>query len=263
MPVAQPPSPAEPYTSASTLDAPLPGWLAEAVARARACGRKALDESSGKRILAACGIAVPSGVRVDGPAGLEDALATLRPPFVLKVDSPDLVHKSDVGGVRLGLADAAAVRLAMDGMSSAGRAHDFRIDGFLVEETAPEGHQVVVGGVMDPSFGPMMMVGLGGVFVEVLGDVAFRLCPLSRLDAREMVADLRGAALLAGARGGPSADMSALLDSMLAIGGEHGLLMRYGVHFPQIDVNPLIVGPAGAVAVDARFILPASGDGDG
>jgi succinyl-CoA synthetase beta subunit len=130
-----------------------------------------------------------------------------------------------------------------------------RIDGFLIEEMAPAGQELVIGGVRDADFGPLVMVGLGGVFVEVLADVAFRICPVTRLDAEEMLAELKGAAILDGARGRKPVPRAVIIDVLLKIGGADGLLMRHADDIREADVNPLIVSDKGAVAVDARFVL--------
>jgi acyl-CoA synthetase (NDP forming) len=130
-----------------------------------------------------------------------------------------------------------------------------RVEGYLVEEMAPAGQEIVVGAVRDPDFGPMIMVGLGGIFVEVLADVAFRICPITRLDAVEMLDELKGAAILTGARGRQPVSRDAIIDVLLKIGGDDGLLVRHAEDFKEADINPLIVSATGAVAVDARFIL--------
>jgi len=109
--------------------------------------------------------------------------------------------------------------------------------------------------VRDPQFGPLVLAGLGGVFVEVLADVAFRICPITRLDAEEMLDELKGAALLEGARGRAPASRPAIIDVLLKVGGEKGLLMRHAADIQEADINPLIVSEHGAVAVDARFVL--------
>ena len=225
------------------------------IADARAAGRTALDERAGKQLLAACGVAVPRSVAVPAASAAAAACVGLRPPYVLKVMSPDILHKSDVGGVRVGLQDAAAVESAIREMLSAGPIARARLDGFLLEEMAPPGQELVVGGILDPQFGPLIMTGLGGVFVEVLADVAFRICPITPLDAAEMLDELQAAPLLRGARGRRPVSRDALVDVLLKVGGEGGLLLRHAADIREADINPLIVSESGAVAVDARFIL--------
>jgi len=228
---------------------------AELIRGARDAGRAALDERSGKALLAAYGIAVPRAVVVAGAAELNGALAQLNPPYVVKVMSPDIVHKSDAGGVRVNLRTAAEAAIAIRNMMREPAIAAARIDGFLVEEMAPAGQELVIGGVRDADFGPLVMVGLGGVFVEVLADVAFRICPITRLDAQEMLAELKGAAILDGVRGRKPVSRATIIDALLKIGGTDGLLMRHADDIREADVNPLIVSDKGAVAVDARFVL--------
>ena len=227
----------------------------DAIAAARAAGRAALDEHAGKALLAAHGVRVPRSVVV--PVGNDPvaALAGLTPPWVVKVMSPEILHKSDVGGVRVGVATPAEVVAVIGEMAARPGIAGRRLDGFLVEEMAPKGVEVVVGGVRDPQFGPLVMVGLGGIFVEVLKDVAFRICPITRLDAEEMLAELRGAPLLEGARGGMVVSKDAIVDVLLRMGGADGLLLCHADAICEADINPLIVSETGAVAVDARFIL--------
>jgi len=174
---------------------------AELIQRARREGRAALDERSGKALLAAYGIAVPRGALVAGAGEAKTSLDGVRPPYVVKVVSPDILHKSDVGGVRVGLKSADEVAEAIVAMMQQPVIANSRIDGFLVEEMAPPGQEMVIGGLRDPDFGPLVMVGLGGIFVEVLADVAFRICPITALDAEEMLSELKGAALLEGEYG--------------------------------------------------------------
>ena len=225
------------------------------IADARAQGRAALDERAGKQLLAAFGIAVPKSAVVRDAGEAASVLAALEPPLALKVMSPDILHKSDVGGVRVGLTSSEAIVKAIGEMMAVPQIAGARVDGFLVEEMAPAGQEMVVGGVRDPQFGPLVMVGLGGVFVEVLADVAFRICPITRLDAEEMLDELKGAPLLKGARGRPPASRSAIVDVLLKVGGEEGLLMRHAAHIQEADINPIIVSENAAVAVDARFVL--------
>jgi acyl-CoA synthetase (NDP forming) len=221
----------------------------------QAKGRGSLDERAGKELLAAYGIAVPQSRVVKDADGGAAALAGLSPPFVVKVMSPEILHKSDAGGVQVNLADAKAVEAAIRAMQEVPAIRAARVEGFLVEEMAPRGEEVVVGGIRDPQFGPLVMVGLGGIFVEVLKDVSFRICPITKLDAEEMLDELKGRALLEGARGRAPVSKAAIVDVLLKVGGEDGLLMRHAGEIKEADINPLIVSASGAVAVDARFIF--------
>jgi succinyl-CoA synthetase beta subunit len=228
---------------------------AQLIAAARAQGRAALDEVAGKQLLASYGVSVPQSVVVHDASAIAAAIAKLKPPFVLKVVSPDLLHKSDAGGVRVRLQSVAEVAQAIEEMAVLPAIKSARVDGYLIEEMAPAGQEIVVGAVRDPDFGPLVMVGLGGIFVEVLADVAFRICPITPLDAAEMLAELKGAAVLAGARGRKPVAQDAIIDVLLRIGGADGLMMRHADDFSEADINPLIVSATSAVAVDARFIL--------
>jgi acyl-CoA synthetase (NDP forming) len=179
----------------------------------------------------------------------------LRFPVAVKVVSQEIIHKSDAGGVRVNLKSAAYVRDSIREMAALPAIARARVDGWLLDEMAPPGQEVVIGGLRDPHFGPLVMVGLGGIFVEVLSDVAFRICPITRLDAEEMLDELKGAKVLDGARGRGPASRDAIVDVLLKMGGEGGLLMAHAEHISEADINPLIVSSTGAVAVDARIIL--------
>ncbi|MCW5605735.1 MAG: acetate--CoA ligase family protein [Burkholderiales bacterium] len=225
------------------------------ITEARKQKRTALDEQAGKSLLARFGVAVPQTATVKNTGGVDQALAGLKLPVVVKVMSPDILHKSDAGGVRVGLKSAAEVKDAIVAMAALPKIKDAHIDGWLIEEMAAPGQEIVVGGLRDPQFGPLVMVGLGGIFVEILKDVAFRICPITRLDAQEMLGELKGAAILDGARGRKPVSRDAIVDVLLKVGGEDGLLMRHADDIREADINPLIVSESGAVAVDARFIL--------
>ena len=227
--------------------------LSQILSRARAAHRAVLDEPSAKRALSAHGIAVPRGVIV--APGERAALEGLAPPFAAKLVSPDASHKSDVGGVRLGLADAAAAQAAVRELESLAARQGLRLDGVLVEEMAPAGAELVVGGVVDARFGPVLMLGLGGVFVEIFADTAFRVCPVSRRDAEDMIDALRAAPLLRGARGRERLDEASIVATLVAVGGEEGLLVRLENEIAELDINPLIVSARGALACDARIVL--------
>jgi succinyl-CoA synthetase beta subunit len=227
--------------------------LAQIFAAARAAGRAALDEPAAKRVLAAYGLAVPRGVTVQ--PGKAPRLAGIDGPYAAKLISPDASHKSDVGGVRIGLPDPAAAAAAVRELELLAADRGLVLDGVLVEQMAPPGVELVLGGLIDPRFGPVVMLGLGGVFVEVFGDTAFRVCPIDRVDAREMIDDLRGAALLRGARGRPPVDEARVAAALLAVGGEGGLMFECEREIAELDINPLIVSASAAVACDARIVL--------
>lgn len=227
----------------------------ELIAVARAQQRLSLDEQSGKSLLASYGIAVPASHVVKCASEVDTIYSGLKPPVVVKIMSPDILHKSDAGGVQVGLQSAAQVKGAIDTMAASPKMKGAHIDGYLIEEMAPAGQEIVIGGLRDPDFGPLVMVGLGGIFVEVLRDVSFRICPITRLDAEEMIDELKGAAILAGARGKKPASRAAIVDALLKIGGDNGLLMTHADDIAEVDINPMIVSESGAVAVDARFIL--------
>lgn len=225
------------------------------IAAAKKEGRAALDELAGKQLLASFGVSVPKSVVAVNAAAVAKAIAGMQPPFALKVMSPEILHKSDAGGVKIDLRNADEVVQAINAMAAAPQIKSARVDGWLIEEMAPAGQEVVVGAVHDPNFGPLVMVGLGGIFVEILADVAFRICPITQLDAAEMLDELKGVALLDGARGRARASREAIIDVLMKIGGENGLLMWHADDFKEVDINPLIVSATGAVAVDARFVL--------
>ncbi len=227
----------------------------ELITLARTQQRAALDEQAGKSLLAAYGVAVPQSRTVKNAGEVDIAFATLKPPLVVKIMSPDILHKSDAGGVKVGLQSAADVKDAINTMAASPKIQGARIDGYLLEEMAPAGQEMVIGGLRDPQFGPLVMVGLGGIFVEVLRDVSFRICPITRLDAAEMLNELKGVAILDGARGMKPVSIDAIIDVLMKVGGENGLLMRHADDVAEADINPLIVSGNGAVAVDARFIL--------
>jgi acyl-CoA synthetase (NDP forming) len=229
----------------------------DVIAQARAQQRAALDEHAGKSLLAEYGIAVPRSLTVTNTGDVDAAFAKLRPPLVVKIMSPDILHKSDAGGVKVGLKSAMEVKNAIGTMAASPQIRGACIDGYLIEEMAPAGQEIVIGGLRDPQFGPLVMVGLGGIFVEVLADVSFRICPITRLDAQEMLDELKGAAILKGARGRKPVSREAIIDVLLKVGGDNGLLMRHADDIVEADINPLIVSDLAAVAVDARFILGA------
>ena len=190
----------------------------------------------------------------------EEAVATAEAigyPAVLKVVSPDVIHKSDVGGVLVGLRDAQAVRSGYERIiaSVCAALPEASVEGVLVCEQVLEGIEVIVGVTNDQVFGPTIMFGLGGVFVEVLNDVSFRVVPLKRVDAQEMIRECKGSAVLSGLRGKPRADVDALVDLIVSVSDfvvGHGRVV-------ELDLNPVRVNQRGARALDVRLILGQAG----
>ncbi|MER5998334.1 acetate--CoA ligase family protein [Nonomuraea angiospora] len=205
-----------------------------------------------KALLSTAGVPVPRGVVVhdlDFDRDFDRA-GELAEPLVLKAFGPGLVHKSDVGAVALGLSreDLAA--------AAAGMRARLEVAGFLVEEQAEAGVELIVGLVRDLGFGPVLLAGLGGVWTEALRDTALRLCPISEEDARRMLASLRGSSVLYGSRGGPPVDVDAVVKLLMTVGGPGGLWER--LELGEFELNPVIAGPSGVIAVDARY-LPSPG----
>lgn len=220
-------------------------------------GRR-LDEAEAKGVLRRAGIEAPPEAFVRTPAEAGEAALRIGLPVALKVVSPDLAHKTEAGGVALGLADAAAVAAEAAAMLErvARTAPEARIEGLLVSRMAGEGVELIVGARIDPVMGPLVVVGIGGVLVEVLRDTVTELAPIGPRRARAMLERLRGAALLRGVRGRGPVDLDAAADAIARISAlAHDNRDVLG----SIEINPLLVRGRGAVALDA-LILP-SGDG--
>jgi acetyl coenzyme A synthetase (ADP forming)-like protein len=225
------------------------------VAEARAAGQSRLGEVESLLLLRSYGIpTAEAGLARTADEAVARA-ARSGGAVAMKIVSPEIVHKTDVGGVKVGVEGAVAVRQAYDEIvASARRAvPNATIHGVLVQEMVAGGRETIAGVTRDPSFGPLVMFGLGGIFVEVLRDVIFRVAPITRRDAADMITGLRGARLLDALRGTPPADRHAIEDVLLR-------LSRLACDFPEIaelDVNPLLAFPDRVVAVDGRVLLRA------
>lgn len=230
---------------------------ARVLERARADGRAGLLEHEALEVFEAYGIpTVPHRVADDEDAAVA-AADELGYPVVVKVLSPGIVHKTDVGGVRVNLGSADEVRAAVRAIGRALDAASLGEEGraWLVERFVTGGKETIVGMSLDPSFGPVLMFGLGGIYVEALGDVAFRIQPVTADDARDMIGSLRGRRMLEGVRGEPASDLEALVEVIQRVSqlvGDHH-------EIAELDINPLLALPDGACAVDARIRLAASG----
>ncbi|CEJ09735.1 succinyl-CoA synthetase subunit beta [bacterium YEK0313] len=228
-----------------------------------AAGRRTLDEVEGKQFLSAFGLPVAAERIAASAEEAAMAAAELGWPVVVKVLSPDIPHKSDCGGVRLGITSADEARAAFQAVTAAARhAHPAaRILGVVVQTQEPSGAEVLVGVTRDPVFGPVMTVGLGGVFTEILGDVEHRTLPVDAGRAEAMVRRLKAFALLDGARGRPKCDVPALCAAMAALSEA---VLAAGGRIAEIEINPLIVREQGrgVVALDALVVLNNNQEAD-
>lgn len=227
----------------------------EAETKIKQAQSRALGEAETRPILAAYGLDLIEGGLAEDTHAAAGIAETIGFPVAVKIVSPQILHKSDMGGIALGLNSAEAVRKAIEGMrEQIGKAApDAEIQGFLIEKMAPEGLEVIVGMRRDPAFGPLMMFGMGGVFVELFKDVGFGIAPLTPAQAHDMIHKTKAGQLLLGYRGGPAYDQDAVVNAFLCLG-------QLAMDFPSIselEINPLLVLPKGqgARVLDARIIL--------
>ena len=216
-------------------------------------GRKALLEAEAKTICMEYQIPVTSFKLAKNVEDAVDFAEQIGFPVVLKIVSPSIIHKSDVGGVKLNLENADEVRSAYRIILENAKKYDSqaKIVGVLVQEMAPQSTEVIVGAIKDPQFGQTLMFGLGGIFVELLKDVTFRVAPITAEDAREMVTKLKAYPLLTGYRNTPPADLDAIIAILL---NTSKLVMDYP-EIKELDLNPIMAYEKGAKTVDARIIL--------
>ncbi|MEV0475118.1 acetate--CoA ligase family protein [Streptomyces prunicolor] len=222
----------------------------------RAEGRFALTAPEGKVIADAYGIAVPGEELATDVDEAVAYAARFGGPVVMKIVSPDILHKTDAGGVIVGVEGAADVRAAFHRIVDNARAYDAnaRIEGVQVQELLPQGQEVIVGAVTDPTFGKVVAFGLGGVLVEVLKDVTFRLAPVTPDEALSMLDSIRAAEILRGVRGAPAVDRWAIAEQIRRV----SQLVADFPEIAEVDLNPVIATPEGAVAADIRVILAES-----
>jgi acetate---CoA ligase (ADP-forming) len=225
----------------------------EVFAKAASEGRTQLPESEAVAVLEAYGFPTLRAETARASSDVEGICARLGFPLVMKIASPDILHKTDVGGVVLGIKDAAAAEKAFNDMMTSVKAQrpEANIWGVHIQQMAVAGREVILGATRDARFGPLPMFGLGGIYTEALGDVTFRLAPLRALSARRMVEQIRGRKILTGTRGQGPVDFEVLQECLER-------LSQLVIEFPvikEIDINPLIAYEEGAVAADARIIL--------
>lgn len=230
--------------------------VSEIISKYRASGLVQINESDAKKILAAYGINTPSGALVTSADEAAKQSEKIGYPIVMKIVSPDIIHKSDVGGVKLHLKSSAEVRDAYETMLTQikGKCPDARITGIYIEKMAgPGSKECIIGITRDPQFGPMVMFGMGGIFVELLKDVKFALAPVGKSEALEMMKQIKTYPLLSGYRGQPSVSVETIADTISKVS-------QLANDFPEIkelDINPIMAYPSAAdtIAADARMTL--------
>lgn len=225
----------------------------EIVSAARKEGRTYLTELESKQIMKQAGISTTE-IRLGRTK--EEAISLAREigfPVALKIVSPDVLHKTDAGGVKLNLNNEEEVAEAFDSIISSTKEHQpqANIQGVAVQNMARPGTEVIIGMSKDPQFGPVLMFGLGGILVEVLKDVSFRIVPLTKRDAREMIREIKGYPILEGYRGLEPANIAVLEDMLLEVSN----FVEQRPEIKEIDINPIFAYSDSAVAVDARVIL--------
>jgi len=228
----------------------------EILKQARKENRTQLTEIESKQLIKEAGIPVAEAKLAQTKTEAISLSKKMGFPVVLKIVSPDVIHKSDSGGVELGLASVAQVGKAYSKILSAIKKHypKAKIQGVSVQKMARPGVEVIIGMTKDAQFGPVLMFGLGGILVEVLKDVAFRIVPLTKRDAHEMIKDIKGYPVLEGYRGQEPADVAFLEDLILKVSD----FVDKNPEIKELDLNPVFAYKDRAVAVDARVILEAS-----
>ncbi len=221
----------------------------------RANGRLELGELESRTVMEACGLKLAQSELARSPEEAVMFANRIGYPVVMKISSPDILHKSDVGGVRVGIGSAADVRDAYELIEYRARRYQANADirGILVQATAPKGRECLVGVSRDPQFGPLLAFGLGGIYVEVLKDVVFRVTPISQQEALEQVQAIRSFPILSGVRGQAAADLDSITDTLLRI----SQLVTDYPEIVEMDINPLVVYDQGqgALVLDARIII--------
>ena len=223
------------------------------ISQAQREGRKALLETEAKAICTKYQIPVTKFKLAANEAEAVEFAGQIGFPVVLKIVSPDIIHKSEAGGVIVNLKNSAEVKSAYGKILENAKKYkpNAKIAGILVQEMAPQSTEVIVGAIKDPQFGQTLMFGLGGIFVELLKDVTFRIAPITREDAHEMITKVKAYPLLTGYRNTPPADIDAITNALL---NTSKLVMDHP-EIKELDLNPIITYEKGAKTVDARIIL--------
>ena len=214
---------------------------------------RSLLETEAKELLLEYGLPVPDFKLIKNEDEVEGIAELIGYPLVMKIVSPDIIHKSEAGGVKVGIEDGLSARRAYRDIISNAHKYDDKahIYAIITYRMCPVSTEVIIGMLKDPHFGPVVMFGLGGIFVEVLKDVSFRILPITELDAQEMISEIKGYPILKGVRGEPPKDIAALEEALIRL----STLAMENPEIQEIDLNPILVYEKGLQIVDARIIL--------
>jgi len=215
--------------------------------------KRSLLETEAKELLKEYGIPVPDFKLIKSEDEIIGLAKEIIFPIVMKIVSPDIIHKTDAGGVRLNIKDETEARLAYQEIISKAKKYnkEAQIFGVITYSMIPKATEIIIGMMKDPHFGPVAMFGLGGIFVEILKDISFRILPIEERDAGEMITEIKGYEILKGARGNPPRDIQAIEEVLMKV----SKLTMENPEIKEIDLNPIFVFEKGLQVVDARMIL--------
>ncbi|PKP55069.1 acetyl-CoA synthetase [Candidatus Atribacteria bacterium HGW-Atribacteria-1] len=215
--------------------------------------KRSLLETEAKELLREYGIPVPDFKLIKSEEEIIGLAKVINFPITMKIASPDIIHKTDAGGVKINIKDEKEAKLAYQEIISKAKKYNkkARISGVIVYTMVPQGTEIIIGMMKDPHFGPVIMFGLGGIFVEILKDISFRVLPIEERDAREMIAEIKGYEILKGARGNPPRDIQVIKEVLMKV----SKLTTENPEINEIDLNPVFVFEKGLQVIDARMIL--------
>lgn len=221
-------------------------------------GRSSLLLTEAQQICILHNIPVPKFALTSGVKETAAEAEKIGFPVALKIVSPDILHKSDIGGVALNINNVKELKLKYQEMTTqiAKKEPKAKILGVMVQKMMPQSTEVIIGAIRDRQFGPSIMFGIGGIFTEVYDDSAFRVAPIDKIDAWNLIHSLRGSKILEGARGRPSVDIDAIASLLVSVSK---LIMEHDA-ITELDLNPVISYPDGACVVDSRFIIKQNGE---
>ena len=215
--------------------------------------KRSLLETEAKELLREYGIPVPDFKLIKSEEEITGLAKEINFPIVMKIVSPDIIHKTDAGGVKVGIKDEKEAKTAYQDIIYKVKKYkkEAKISGVIAYPMVPQGTEIIIGMMKDPHFGPVIMFGLGGIFVEILKDISFRILPIEERDAREMITETKGYEILKGARGKPPRDIRAIEEVLMKV----SKLTIGNPEISEIDLNPVFVFKKGLQVVDARMIL--------